>query len=60
VSNPTDKRIPTHWNSGTCRQWQDDDAAIESRCIITRAANDRVRPINGRMPVIIAAEDYDR
>jgi putative SOS response-associated peptidase YedK len=32
----------------------------ESCAVITTKANDLVRPINDRMPVIIAAEDYDR
>jgi putative SOS response-associated peptidase YedK len=37
-----------------------DDSLIESCTILTTAANDLVRPIHDRMPVIIAAADYAR
>jgi putative SOS response-associated peptidase YedK len=41
--------------------WQgDNESYVESCAIITTAANELVQPINGRMPVIIAREDYDR
>ena len=41
--------------------WQgDDENYIESCAVITTAANEVVQPINDRMPVIIAPEDYDR
>jgi putative SOS response-associated peptidase YedK len=38
----------------------DDESYVESCAIITTAANELVQPINDRMPVIIAPEDYDR
>jgi putative SOS response-associated peptidase YedK len=42
-------------------RWQKDEKGpIESCAIITTAANEVVQPINDRMPVIIAPEDYDR
>lgn len=41
-------------------RWQHDGETIESCAVITTASNDLVRPINDRMPVIIAPEDYDR
>jgi putative SOS response-associated peptidase YedK len=41
--------------------WQgDDESYMESCAVITTAANEVVQPINDRMPVIIAPEDYDR
>jgi putative SOS response-associated peptidase YedK len=42
------------------RWQQDDQQPVESCAIITTAANDLVMPINDRMPVIIAEEDYGR
>lgn len=36
------------------------DEPVESCAVITTSANVLVRPINDRMPVIIAEEDYDR
>jgi len=42
-------------------RWQrDNESHIESCAIITTAANELAQPINDRMPVIIAPEDYDR
>jgi len=42
-------------------RWQEGDGEpLESCAIITTAANELVRPINDRMPVIIANEDYGR
>ncbi len=45
---------------GVWERWQRGDEHIESCALITSEANDLVRTINDRMPVIIAAEDYDR
>uniref|UniRef100_B8HTB0 Abasic site processing protein n=1 Tax=Cyanothece sp. (strain PCC 7425 / ATCC 29141) TaxID=395961 RepID=B8HTB0_CYAP4 len=42
--------------AGLWETWQD----ILSCTIITTVANDRVRPIHDRMPVILKPEDYDR
>lgn len=45
---------------GIWERWQQGDESVDSCAVITTEANDLVRPINDRMPVIIAAEDYDR
>ncbi len=41
-------------------RWEKEGLSVESCAIITTAANDLVWPINDRMPVIIAQEDYGR
>ncbi len=43
---------------GIWERWQQGDQRIESCAVITRQADNLVRPINDRMPVIIAKEDY--
>jgi putative SOS response-associated peptidase YedK len=40
--------------------WERGQDGLESCVVITTEANDLVVPINGRMPVIVALEDYDR
>lgn len=45
---------------GIWERWQQGDQRSESCAVITREADDLVRPINDRMPVIIAKEDYGR
>jgi len=45
---------------GIWERWQRGGAHLESCAVITTEANDMVRPINDRMPVIIAREDYGR
>ena len=46
---------------GIWDRWQkDDESHIESCAIITTAANELIQPINDRMQVIIAPENYDR
>ena len=42
-----------HWESG-------DGSAIDSCTIITTEANDLLRNLHDRMPVILSEEDYDR
>ncbi|WP_309398097.1 SOS response-associated peptidase [Cerasicoccus maritimus] len=42
-----------HWGSP-------DGSEIESATILTTTANDFMKPIHGRMPVIISPQDYDR
>ena len=44
--------------AGLWEQWQDDDQIIESCTIITTDANDDMKPIHHRMPVIIDREHY--
>lgn len=43
---------------GVWERWEGDEL-IESCAIITTAANELARPLNDRMPVIIAEGDYD-
>jgi putative SOS response-associated peptidase YedK len=45
---------------GIWERWQKGDDVIESCAVITTSSNTLVQPINDRMPVIIATEDYDR
>ena len=47
--------------AGLWESWEGaDHSAIESCTILTTGANDLVRPIHDRMPVIVAPADYDR
>jgi putative SOS response-associated peptidase YedK len=47
--------------AGLWESWEGaDHSALESCTILTTAANDLVRPIHDRMPVIIAPADYAR
>ena len=47
--------------AGLWEAWEGaDHSALESCTILTTAANDLVRPIHDRMPVIVAPEDYGR
>ena len=47
--------------AGLWESWEGaDHSALESCTILTTAANDLVRPIHDRMPVIAAREDYEQ
>jgi len=46
--------------AGLWEHWERDQETVYSCTIITTAANDKIAPIHNRMPVIIAAEYYDR
>ena len=46
--------------AGLWERWEKDGQVVESCTIIVTEANDLMRPIHDRMPVILAAEDYDR
>jgi putative SOS response-associated peptidase YedK len=46
--------------AGLWETWTDGEHTIESCTIITTQANDVVRPIHERMPLILAPADYDR
>ena len=47
--------------AGLWESWEGaDHSALESCTILTTSANDLVRPIHDRMPVIVAPEDYGR
>ena len=47
--------------AGLWESWEGaDHSALESCTILTTAANDLVRPIHDRMPVIVAPADYAR
>jgi len=44
--------------AGLWEQWQGPDGRVLSFTIVTTGANDRLRPIHDRMPVILEARDY--
>lgn len=45
--------------AGLYEQWQDPQGStLETVTLLTREANARLRPLHGRMPVLIAPEDY--
>jgi len=47
--------------AGLWESWEGaDHSALESCTILTTAANDLVRPVHNRMPVILARQDYGR
>jgi len=47
--------------AGVYERWLDADGAVLDTCtILTTAANEALRPIHDRMPVIVAPEDYAR
>jgi putative SOS response-associated peptidase YedK len=48
--------------AGLWERWQDktENAGVESFTIITTDANETVRPIHGRMPVILAPGDHEQ
>ena len=45
--------------AGLWEHWKRDDQEIESCTIIVTEANDVLKPIHDRMPVILSPEDYD-
>ncbi len=47
--------------AGLWETWSDRDGGeIDTACIVTTAANDTLRPIHSRMPVIIGPGDYEQ
>ena len=46
--------------AGLWRRWKRQDQEIESCSIIVTEADDVLKPIHDRMPVILYAGDYDR
>jgi len=44
--------------AGLWERWEGDDENIESCSIIVTQANDTIRPVHDRMPVIVAPGDY--
>ncbi|TAN66748.1 MAG: SOS response-associated peptidase [Methylobacter sp.] len=46
--------------AGAWEHWEHDQETVYSCTIITTAANAKIAPIHGRMPVIITPDDYDR
>jgi putative SOS response-associated peptidase YedK len=46
--------------AGLWEHWERDDQSLETCTILTTAANELVRPLHERMPVILAPEAFDR
>ena len=46
--------------AGLWEHWDHGDKPIESCTIITTEANELMRPLHDRMPVIVAPDEYDR
>ena len=46
--------------AGLWEAWRGPEGRVESFTIIVTRANDRIRPIHDRMPVIVEREDWDR
>jgi putative SOS response-associated peptidase YedK len=46
--------------AGLWEHWEKDGRAIDSCTILTTAANDLIRPLHERMPVILGPEEYAR
>jgi putative SOS response-associated peptidase YedK len=46
--------------AGLWEHWEGDGQVIESCTILTTEANELMRPLHDRMPVILQPEDYDR
>src|SRR6185503_5984301 len=45
--------------AGLWERWSRDDARIESCTIVTTDANEGVRPLHDRMPLVIEPRDFD-
>ena len=45
--------------AGLWERWEQDDEALETCALLTTEANETVRSVHDRMPVIISADDYD-
>jgi putative SOS response-associated peptidase YedK len=46
--------------AGVWEHWEKGQETVYSCTVITTAANAKIAPVHDRMPVIIAADDYDR
>ncbi len=46
--------------AGLWEHWEGDDEVVESCTIIVTTANDQMRPVHDRMPVILDPSDYGR
>jgi len=46
--------------AGLWERWEKQDEVVESCSIIVTQANDTIRPVHDRMPVIIRSSDFDR
>jgi putative SOS response-associated peptidase YedK len=55
--HPPDGRL---WAfAGLWEHWQGPDGPVESCCILTTAANELVRPVHDRMPMILPRQDWE-
>ncbi len=45
--------------AGVWEHWENSQETVYSCTVITTAANAKIAPVHDRMPVIIAADDYD-
>jgi putative SOS response-associated peptidase YedK len=55
-SNCVDLRL----GAGLWEAWNKGEEPVQSCTILTTEANDLMRPLHDRMPVILHREDYDR
>src|SRR5207245_756915 len=46
--------------AGLWEHWEGDDKRIESFTILTTTANEVVKPVHERMPVLLAPKDFER
>ena len=48
------------WFAGVADRWRGPEGTLETCAIITTAANDAVRPLHDRMPVILDESHWDQ
>ena len=46
--------------AGLWERWEGPDGPVETCCILTTAANDLVRPVHDRMPVLLERSNFEQ